>query len=409
MKQKLIIALAIAALGATTTMQAQEVKTIKVCAESKIPKTDAPVVISLKDYGRVTSAKVTYKGIDQPYQLDDTDGDGNYDELCFLTDFEKKEKRLFEIELYSNGAPKKFEPRVFAEIVQRNSKVSEKNKHNIYLNSISFERGINSYSLVHHHGVAFESELICARIYFDHRQAVDLYGKKHKRLELKDTQFYPSAQQLAEGYGDDVLWVGKSVGLGAMWAWDGEKGISLEDVDHRTQKIIANGPLRTIVEIEDYNWRPTPSSEQITMKTRYTVYAGHRDIFTDIKFSRPAAGYEFLTGLVNVNGSTEFSDHKGLRGCWGSAWAVGGKDTLTHKKETVGLGIYIPSKYNKTEKAANADNYPFIIATDDDQIHYRMTYTSDNEDFGYHSAKDWFDYLKKWRKEIENETTITIE
>ena len=40
---------------------------------------------------------------------------------------------------------------------------------------------------------------------------------------------------------------------------------------------------------------------------------------------------------------------------------------------------------------------------------YKVTYTSDNETFGYHSAKDWFNYLKVWKKEIEQPVKVVIQ
>ena len=61
--------------------------------------------------------------------------------------------------------------------------------------------------------------MIALRIYFDKRQTLDLYGKKRKGLEIKDTQFYPDKQQLLDGYGDDILWAGNALGLGALRGW----------------------------------------------------------------------------------------------------------------------------------------------------------------------------------------------
>ena len=39
---------------------------------------------------------------------------------------------------------------------------------------------------------------------------------------------------------------------------------------------------------------------------------------------------------------------------------------------------------------------------------YKVTYTSANESFGYHSANEWFDYLKLWRKEVEQPVKVVI-
>ena len=193
--------------------------------------------------------------------------------------------------------------------------------------------------MIHHHGAAFESDLVAYRIYFDHRQTVDVYGKYRKGLELKETQFYPDAKQKEQGYGDDVLWVGQTFGVGALRGWDGKQPTMLTDVEHRSQRIVARGPLRTIVEVKDQGWTPQPGQEPIDMTTYYTLYAGHRDCSVDIKFNKNAGEYKFATGIINVKNSTEHSDKKGLRGCWGTDWPVSAKDSVGHKRETVGLGI----------------------------------------------------------------------
>ena len=53
-----------------------------------------------------------------------------------------------------------------------------KNRQDIYLRSISFDKKTKDpYHYVHSHGTCFESELIAMRVYFDHRQTIDLYGK----------------------------------------------------------------------------------------------------------------------------------------------------------------------------------------------------------------------------------------
>ena len=41
-------------------------------------------------------------------------------------------------------------------------------------------------------------------------------------------------------------------------------------------------------------------------------------------------------------------------------------------------------------------------------MQYKVTYTSANENFGYHSAKEWFEFLKEWKREVEQPVTISI-
>lgn len=409
MKRHLSILLAFVA----SVAMAGETFTVSVKNPSRQERKDVPVVLRLTDFTanaqEVRSAVVRVAGQEVASQLDDLDRDGRYDELCFLTDLKKGEKKSFEISLSSEESRAEYAPRTYCQLMLRNPKVKIKNKHDIYLKEMTVQRGVNPYQIVHHHGIAFESELVAFRIYYDHRQTVDAYGKFKKQLEIRDTQFYTDADQKAAGYGDDVLWVGSSYGVGALRGWDGENQLMLEDVDGRTQRVLVSGPVRSIAELVDENWRPTKGAQPITMTTRYTIYGGHRDVQVDIHFDRNANDYEFATGVINVKNSTEYNDGKGLRGCWGTDWPVGVKDTAGHKMETVGLGVIIPQKYIRKEMPADKVNYTYVVGTDGQDLRYYVTFASDNEDFGVHSAKDWFGLLQAWKREINEEVIITKE
>ena len=396
---------------AAYVMMAQKQITVTVSNAANHDKTDAPIVLKLDKYTfNVKSALVTEEGTEVPCQLDDLDQNGKNDELCFVTNIPKKGRKTFTVTLYPTGKPRTYAARTYAEMLLPNKKIKEKNRQNIYISSLTVDKGsATPYSAVHHHGVAFESELKAFRIYFDHRQTVDLYGKFHKRLELKDTQFYPDNKQKATGYGDDVLWVGNTFGLGAMRGWNGKKQQTLDDVEHRTQRIIASGPVRAIVEVMDEGWIADKSKEPIDMTVRYTIYAGHRDCDVDVYFRQPVNDYLFSTGIINVKGSQEFSDRKGLRGCWGTDWPVAAKDSAGHKRETVGLGIYVPDEYRKAEEPTDGEEYAFVINTNGSQLKYHITFTSDNEEFGFHSAKKWFEYMKGWRKDIDTPVIVKVD
>ena len=375
---------------------AQRVITVSVTNPMDAYRADQPVLISLSDYGYVSRAIVTCDGSEIPCQLDDLNQDDTFDELCFLANLHGKEKKQYQVALYSDPKlqPAQYPARVYAELLLRNDKIKDKNKHNNYIQSIT-ARGdcADSYHAVHHHGVAFESELNGIRIYFDKRQTLDLYGKFQKRLELQATQFYTSEEQKAEGYGDDVLWVGNTFGLGAFRGWDGSQPTMIDPVASRTQRIISYGPLRTIVEVVDKDWSYL---SPLNVTLRYIQYAGHRDTDVEVYFTKPYVNmrdYQFSTGLVNLKESQEYSDHSGLRGSWGQA---------------VGLGILIPKQYIISEQPANADTYAFVIGTDSNTIKYKVTYTSDTESFGYHSAHDWFNHLQQWRQEVLQPVKVKV-
>ncbi len=411
--RKLICFFLLTAFG----LHASATRTVTVFVRNQLDnaRTDQPVVISLAQYGEVCSALVTVDGQEIPCQLDDLNQDDIFDELCFLANLGESERKQYTVTLFDEGEPRSYPARVYADMLVRNTsdKKLKKNQQNNFLESITV-RGdaADAYHIQHHHGVDFESELNGIRIYFDARQTLDLYGKYQKRLELQDTQFYTDAEQKAQGYGDDVLWVGQTFGLGAFRGWDGTKPTLVEPVRSRTQRIISYGPLRTIVEVVDRDWQaPLTSSishhpSSITMTLRYTQYAGHRDTDVDVFFNKNVSDYRFSTGVINVKGSVEYSDRHGLRACWGTDYPA--TDTTKWKRETVGLAVLVPHKNIASEEPANKDNYAFVVKIDGTHMAYKVNYTSANETFGYHSAQEWFDYLKAWRREVDHPVIVKI-
>lgn len=398
----------LALLAALTAGAKTKTQTLEISNPLETKRVDAPIDVSLSQVPfSVSKAVVSVDGKEIPCQLDDLTGDGTADVLFFLVDVEGKGAVKAEISYSDEGEQKQYPARVYVDMMLTNKKIKESNKQDLYIDQLTVNRGVNPYWMLHHHGSAFESELAAYRIYFDHRQTVDIYGKYTKQLELKQTQFYPDAQQKAAGFGDDILWVGNTLGVGALRGFDGQAPVMMEDLDHRGQRIVAKGPLRTIVEVLNENWIPAPGAEKVTMVTRYTLCAGHRDCEVSCMFSKPTKN-TYCTGVINVKNSKEFSDNKGLRGCWGTDWPVSEKDSVGHKRETVGLGICIPRNNVVKELPANKDNYAFEVVPSGRTLNYGIVFGSDNETFGFHSAEAWFDYLKTWKKELDNPLKIKI-
>jgi len=357
------------------------------------------------------SARVTVDGKEVPSQLDDLDGDGGADHLFFLADMKAKGQNKATIALWRKAMPDTRKAmsdtnvkRTFADILLRNSKVKAKNKHDIYLSEFASLRGTNPFPVIHQHGAVLESEITAYRFYCSPRQSVDIYGKRKRQLELHDTEFYPDSVQLAAGYGDDVLAVRDGVGVGALNGWDGKQPVGFTDCDSRRQRIVANGPLRSIVEITDLNWKPTPDAEPRTLTTRYTMIAGHRDCEVDVnvsvpkgfKLSEQICATPYFIGITHIKGQQSWTDGHGLLANWGTDYPVTGKDTLSHKKETVGLAVSIPRANILKEIHTQYDD-GYLVSIPDGHLVYHISFCSDKEEQGYHSADQWFSALKAWK------------
>ncbi len=366
---------------------------------------DAPAVIRLADLQAgfpIRSAVVRDARQEILSQLDDLDGDLLPDELAFVIDLPARGTRQVTVTLSAAKTQKTYPPRVFAQMLVRDAK---KGKH-APVQSITVPGTTNFYNMLYGHGPMFESELVGYRIYFNEKQTIDPYGKFNKGLELEKSQFYPNDAQLAQGFGDDVLLVGNSCGVGTLKGWDGQKATHVKPIAGRTERILASGPVRTVVEVEVKGWAYQGS--ELSMTQRYLLYAGHRDLRIETTFARPLRNEVFCTGVQDIMGNetVAYSDHQGLAGSWGRHWPV--TDTVKYAKETIGIATYIPRKY-VLQEVKDADNYLYTLsAPGQTGFHHYTMFTSRKETFGYSTAEEWFAYLQEWKDELEHPVEINI-
>lgn len=394
------------------TVTNAETKTIKVKLTNplNVKRSDVPVVVSLRDVQfNVVDAVVKDGDREVSSQIDDLDRNLRNDELAFVIDMEAKGKKTLTVELYSDKQTERNYPRrTYGDMIVRDFKTKKKNKFPGYIHSLSAPEGVDVFHLLHHHGADFESELVAYRVYFDERQTYDLYGKYNKQLELQTSQFYPDDEQLAAGYGDDVLWAGQTVGLGALRGWDGQKPTMVSPVKSRGQRMVASGPVRTIVELTDEGWQL--GGQTFNIRQNVIIYAGHRDCEVQVYQDAPVKEVQFATGVINLNDKM-YSDHKGLVGDWGGNWPNGAKDSIAGKpKIVVGLAVNVPEKYVISEPANQKDQFLYTLGMKgSDRLTYNMAFTCDKETFGFKDAKEWFAWMKQWKKEFDNPVKVTVE
>lgn len=381
-----VLAAVVAAQAADKTL------TVTVTNPSKTERKAVPVVIEVDD--DVRSALVTLDGKEIPCQLDDLDDDGEFDELAFVTDMAKKEKQTFTVTLSEQGEPRKYENRTYGYLGIRDR--SEKNQKHQRITSVTFPKDTNPYNYIFPHGAVMENDMVGFRVYADHRQSLDYYGHRNYKMDIAETAFYTTQEQRDKGYGEDVLYTGSTYGCGALHGWDGKKSVMFENVRNRTQTVVCEGPVRTILDITNRAWQPYEGCKPVDIRTRYILYYGHRDVEVQVDFSRDVADIPLSTGIVDiVEGSTEFSDKAGLRGDWGRACA--GNNPKVYDTITVGLGIFVPKQYYKadshfTDGKERLPNqaYVQVVGTKDDDMHYWFTCTCDIETFGFKDKEAWF-------------------
>ena len=397
---------------------------VRVTNSWKEDKADEPVAVKFGDMKKVDfevkSATVKCKGKDVPCQLDDMDGDLLPDEVFFLADIKGKDSKTYEVKLSAKEEKSKrvAEPRIYTALQFRD----RKDLHPDVLR-VEAPGTTDLFNDIYMHGVTIESDMVGYRIYFDKRQNIDLYGKKHRRIELPQTQFYTSESQLKDGYGVDVLWAGDAIGCGTFKDWQKGKPVNWTDVGVRGQRVVTTGALRTVVELYDLGVRGEDEL-MYDMRQRYSLYAGHRDLKVDVTF-RPLLGKKpfgkklFCTGVQKVGVTADekvrkghkpqgFVKKEGLAASWGCDYPDMGKKEMW-APEAVGLAVYVPKEYVSDTKEDDL-NYLLVVKPDEESsLQYFVTFCADKEENGYHSAKEWFASLEGWQENVSRPVEVKVE
>ncbi len=208
-----------------------------------------------------------------PSQVDDLDGDGTADELAFQIDLGPRQVRVVTIRY---GAP---------DIIFRLRKDYPMRTNALFSSKIE--------------GLGWESEKIAFRVYFDPRNAVDIYGKRRHSLQLKlyATPEYPYHEESPEGR--DIFKVGDAIGIGAVAAWADGKLIRAAEVKDRSWRIVSIGPVRAILEVKYRGWNVAGKS--VTVHSRIVQWAGEHGFFHSIEVD-PQSSTVFVTGLPIKHG-----------------------------------------------------------------------------------------------------------
>lgn len=105
---------------ATLAQANEKTLTVEVSNPWNRAKSDEPVVIKLNELNagfRIKSATVMDGNTEIPSQLDDLNGDRRADELAFVINLPAQGKKTLKINLSSEKSDKKYEPRVYAEML----------------------------------------------------------------------------------------------------------------------------------------------------------------------------------------------------------------------------------------------------------------------------------------------------
>jgi unsaturated chondroitin disaccharide hydrolase len=208
-----------------------------------------------------------------PSQADDLDGDGKLDELVFQIDLASGQTRIVTIAYGDQAAIQRLRGKYPARTAMKFSPRYE--------------------------GLGWESEDIAWRIYFDKRNAIDIYGKRRPGLYLDVFAAPEYVYHLESPLGRDIFKVDPTLGVGSVAAMVDGKATPVAEVAERKWRVLASGPVRSVGEYEFKGWKV--GGKTVDMVSRFTQWAGEHGFHHRITVS-DAAGLELVAALPKKPG-----------------------------------------------------------------------------------------------------------
>lgn len=276
-----------------------------------------------------------------PCQLDDLDGDGEWDELAFVYTFSPSEKTRLKVEWIAPERYPVFAPRTNVRygkmtspgIIEELSRDAH-DKHNL-------PRGSEMYPYPMD-GPVWENDKMGFRQYFDGRNCCDVFGKRISEMVLDTVGISPEGHpantyQVVREWGCDILSAANSFGLGglAMQTPDslvrmGVPASYTEDViDSTYYELVTEGPVRSIIRLTYKGWQI--GNNKIDLCEEISIWAGKYGYEKRISTTTLPGNYFLVTGIVNNLNTQPFTEEE----YEGKQYAM-----LTHDKQTVNESFY---------------------------------------------------------------------
>ena len=214
-----------------------------------------------------------YKNDTIPAQVNDLDGDGKWDELFIVTDFDPKEVK--KATLNWSDTDTKFPIKTSARFGKREAKnlpVHPATDEVLMANQVHKKLGYQKYQT---DGPSWENDKVGFRHYLDGRNSKDVFGKKIPAITPEDVGINSKGAvednyHVMYDWGRDIFPVGNSAGLGGFALLIDNKinrlGIigsdTINNIEKTTFKIVSEGPVNSVLSYNYQNWEASGNKYQ---------------------------------------------------------------------------------------------------------------------------------------------------
>jgi hypothetical protein len=268
-----------------------------------------------------------------PSQIDDLDGDGNWDEVAVLLDFGPNETKKIGIESVNASEYPDFEKRTNLRlgIIQEDGSYREVDSYEALPCNGGFKIIAQAES------VSWENDKIAFRNYFDCRNVKDLFGKLKPDLILDKIQTpeLPGYHELAD-WGMDVLHCGSSLGSGGIALMRNDSLYRLGSTKEYSYRKLTEGPVRSVFELRYSGWEV--EGEMLEAVERISIYPGKYWFESDVTVDGCREGDQIVTGIVTSMLKKEPFEFKSS-----DFQCIGTHDVQSLNNDELGMAVLVPA------------------------------------------------------------------
>ncbi|HHH49946.1 MAG TPA: DUF4861 domain-containing protein [Saprospiraceae bacterium] len=302
MKKQITFSIFITMLLLTACQERTTQQIIKLTNPSDFDRVDEPIVLArniftIKDIPNKNCIVLDKDQRAIPFQLDDLDEDGQWDEMFLLVDLKKKEQIDIIVMWTDQMSNKQFRQRANVRFA---NKAGDK-----ILNDVNRLRSTDtklSQAEFQMEGPAWENDVVAFRNYFDARNGIDIYGKRTKEMILHKVGINGQNYHQLDDWGMDILKVGTSLGAGAIAISSGDTLYRVDLPETSTYHLLVNGPLRSVFDLKHHNFKI--GDHQLNINHRISIWGGAACYKSSVTIDGLQGNDALVTGIVNLHSDT---------------------------------------------------------------------------------------------------------
>ncbi len=338
-------------------------------------------------------------------QLDDVDGDGQWDELFALCDLDPSAHHNVVITFVSPDMYPSFP-------VRTNLHLGDARKGFEMLNQADRLEGVSYHNYADHTGAAFqmegpawENDKVGFRNYMDQRNGMDIFGKSSIEMVLDKVGITGAPSYHEPGdWGMDVLKVGTSLGAGAIAYLYQDSLYRVGDNGRGSYEVEFEGSQRSRFKLTYEDWKVEDLSLSVTHHVE--IVAGRHYYQGTVVYEGEDETLQLVPGIVNMKSELLH------------VWKLDEQYTalLTHDRQSedssfLAMALVVPSSYliSSGETRNEGDGiiqtyYAALDANSGEPVSYRFYALWEGEDPRWASLEEIKDYLnyeaERWTQSV---------